>query len=532
MSSYFPFDGISPIAQFLQDKAGDMYLTGIDSQGRPFTQAESECTQTQFSTESGAHTYLETVFTQASAESAGPTGHGMPDAPVGCPRVPIIADPYGPDDPQSIPTRGRSGQSGQSSQDAHSQSVAHPSQQTTAGINNPGLGPTSSQSLAPGHPPQQFIPGVSPLAPPQSTAPAPVTGPSGSQDPAPSPARGKRTKVTPELYRVVVANHQGKFPVSKSVQETGLSLFTVRQIVRNYVHGRGRQPAPIAPPKGKPSVKSEVLPIMRQILERHPTLSLVQVARQLVNHGHFLKERTVQTWMSGEIIGLRVMTNQVVDTPIANISDYYEAKISELVKDLSRPSSPDVIFLAYYKVAVSHQDFGQPRGANNKPKKGLIACFWKGVLLAAGKNGIRQITISDNSHSGYSYTAGLEKLLADYAAKAGVVTFAISAQMEKRLVVEDRLKGAGHTVVMYPENHSNLHLADVLFFNMGTLLRERHNSGPSLPFQYADNIPSLFPPSVVEDMFSEMLFFASSLNPHTKSSKLPPANPPHTCSLL
>ena len=92
MSSYFPFDGISPIAQLLQDEAGDMCLTGIDEQGRPYTQPESECTQTQFSTESGAHTYLETVFTQASAEAAGSMGHGMPDAPVGCPQVPIIED--------------------------------------------------------------------------------------------------------------------------------------------------------------------------------------------------------------------------------------------------------------------------------------------------------------------------------------------------------------------------------------------------------------------------------------------------------
>ena len=88
MSSYFPFDGISPIAQLLQDEAGDMCLTGIDKQGRPYTQLESEYTQTQYSTQSGAHTYLETVFTQASTESAGPMGNDMPNAPVGCPRVP------------------------------------------------------------------------------------------------------------------------------------------------------------------------------------------------------------------------------------------------------------------------------------------------------------------------------------------------------------------------------------------------------------------------------------------------------------
>ena len=110
MDRQFPSDNMSPIAQLLQDEAGDMCLTGIDKQGRPYTQPESKYTQTQYSTESGAHTYLETVFTQASEESAVPMGRGMPNAPVGCPRVPIIEDPYGPNDPQPIPTRVRAGQ--------------------------------------------------------------------------------------------------------------------------------------------------------------------------------------------------------------------------------------------------------------------------------------------------------------------------------------------------------------------------------------------------------------------------------------
>ena len=107
MNPHFPSDDLSQIGQFLQDEIGDMCLTGVDSQGQPFTQMESRSAQTQFSTDSGANTYMDRVFTQALAESAGLMGHGMPDAPVGCPQVPIIEDPYGPNDSQSIPARDR-----------------------------------------------------------------------------------------------------------------------------------------------------------------------------------------------------------------------------------------------------------------------------------------------------------------------------------------------------------------------------------------------------------------------------------------
>lgn len=57
-----------------------------------------------------------------------------------------------------------------------------------------------------------------------------------------------------------------------------------------------------------------------------------------------------------------------------------------------------------------------------------------------------------NPHSGYSYAAGIEKLLSDYAAKEGEVTFIIIVIMEKKLVVKNLLKRASHTVVMYLEN--------------------------------------------------------------------------------
>lgn len=73
--------------------------------------------------------------------------------------------------------------------------MAQPTQRLAAGINNPGWGLASSQSLAIGHS-SPIIPGGSPIAPPQSTAAAPATvestEPSDSQGVVPSPSHGKR----------------------------------------------------------------------------------------------------------------------------------------------------------------------------------------------------------------------------------------------------------------------------------------------------------------------------------------------------
>lgn len=44
--------------------------------------------------------------------------------------------------------------------------------------------------------------------------------------------------------------------------------------------------------------------------------------------------------------------------------------------------------------------------------------------------------MSQNSHTGYSYKAGFEKLLADYVAKVGIVTFVISYFIEDGLIVD------------------------------------------------------------------------------------------------
>lgn len=44
--------------------------------------------------------------------------------------------------------------------------------------------------------------------------------------------------------------------------------------------------------------------------------------------------------------------------------------------------------------------------------------------------------------------------------------------MKGRFVVKDKLLIQSHNVVMYPANHTDLDLVDVLFFNMAAQIRK------------------------------------------------------------
>ena len=93
----------------------------------------------------------------------------------------------------------------------------------------------------------------------------------------------------------------------------------------------------------------------------------------------------------------------------------------------------------------------------------------KGIFIAESKNGIRQYNTSKDAASGYSYWASLDRLIADSAAY-GRGSFAISSHMEGQEIILEKLLDANNSAFVFPENHSDLHLGDVLFFNMGSQL--------------------------------------------------------------
>lgn len=126
------------------------------------------------------------------------------------------------------------------------------------------------------------------------------------------------------------------------------------------------------------------------------------------------------------------------------------------------------------------------------------------MLIATGKNEIHKITVSENSHSGYLYNAGLEKLLSDYDAKSGKVTFFKSARIKKKHITENFSKEANHTMVIYPENHSILHIGDI-FFSIRKIFSKKSYRSHCCVLNAA-NIKSMVPHFIFEKLSSEGFF--------------------------
>ena len=94
--------------------------------------------------------------------------------------------------------------------------------------------------------------------------------------------------------------------------------------------------------------------------------------------------------------------------------------------------------------------------------------------------------------------------------------------MEGQEVVLEKLLDANHSAFVFPENHSDLHLGDVLFYNMGTQLRKNDIQSHTAAYNLACKADRLFPDSFVSDVFSDIYHFAVAENPARKSGILPP----------
>ena len=87
MNPHFPSDGLSQIPEFQQGPDGGLYIEGVDEYGQPFTQLEGT-PRSQFSTESGANTFLDYQLSRQDHSQDMDTGaYVLPGVPVGCTRA-------------------------------------------------------------------------------------------------------------------------------------------------------------------------------------------------------------------------------------------------------------------------------------------------------------------------------------------------------------------------------------------------------------------------------------------------------------
>ena len=104
MNSNSQTNGLSQAAEFQQGPDGALCIVGVDEYGQPLTQVGGS-PPSQLSTESQINTFLDYQFTRYDNSQDMDTGaYRLPGDPVGCPQMPVLADPYGADDPRINPT--------------------------------------------------------------------------------------------------------------------------------------------------------------------------------------------------------------------------------------------------------------------------------------------------------------------------------------------------------------------------------------------------------------------------------------------
>lgn len=74
--------------------------------------------------------------------------------------------------------------------------------------------------------------------------------------------------------------------------------------------------------------------------------------------------------------------------------------------------------------------FGQPLDTNKKPKKWIFSCLWEGVFFSVGKTESVNSRLPTIPILWYFFKTGLERLLAEYAAKTCNFLFAIIKKMK------------------------------------------------------------------------------------------------------
>ncbi|KAJ9055436.1 hypothetical protein DSO57_1003933 [Entomophthora muscae] len=133
------------------------------------------------------------------------------------------------------------------------------------------------------------------------------------------------------------------------------------------------------------------------------------------------------------------------------------------------------MLISYYKLSIAFDDFGeQGRAATQKGRKKVKKGTFIGAFLAVSAKGFVYYQINPDFIIGYSYSHILGGLLDSWDSSNSKYRVFLSHQMEGSSTALKVIQGCGHQASVYPAGHADVHLADVVFFNMGSTLQERH----------------------------------------------------------
>ncbi|KAJ9079248.1 hypothetical protein DSO57_1037377 [Entomophthora muscae] len=92
--------------------------------------------------------------------------------------------------------------------------------------------------------------------------------------------------------------------------------------------------------------------------------------------------------------------------------------------------------------------------------------------------------------------------------------------MEGSSTALEAIQGRGHQASVYPASHADVHLADVVFFNMGSTLQERRPQAFNNLYLGVLDHNSLFSYQMVADLFAQIVFHVNMGNQSRKDKRL------------
>ncbi|KAJ9066814.1 hypothetical protein DSO57_1005777 [Entomophthora muscae] len=181
------------------------------------------------------------------------------------------------------------------------------------------------------------------------------------------------------------------------------------------------------------------------------------------------------------------------------------------------------MFISYYKLSIAFDDFGkQGKAAAKNRRKKIKKGMFIGAFLAVSVKGFVYYQKPPDFINDYSYSHILSRLLDSWDGTNSKYQVFLSHQIEGSSTALKAIQGRRHQASVYPAGHTDVHLADVVFFNMGSTLQERHLQAFNDLYLGVLDHNFFFGCQMMADLFVQMVFHVNIGNQSRKNKHLPP----------
>ncbi|KAJ9057080.1 hypothetical protein DSO57_1025911 [Entomophthora muscae] len=226
--------------------------------------------------------------------------------------------------------------------------------------------------------------------------------------------------------------------------------------------------------------------------------------------------------MYGLVVSVLILTNWLANE-LDDGSDFpYSPMIGAIITCCLSSISDNVMCISYYKLSLQFHDYdtlsekNAPKGKKKEAQGNVIGAF-----LAVSPKGNVFLQTTTSYTNGYWYRKFLSDLLATWGSANSKFKIFLCHQMECTEVASKKIQAEGHNISIFPAGQADLHLGDVLFFNIGDIICGCNPTTFSQVVSAANNPSVLFPCQKIADMFTKMAFNALSNNQSPKDPQLP-----------